>query len=386
MKHIILFLFLACFLYGCKTKSALQGTVLPVETTSEPEEELEITDENFEYPANALYVIAREYELMFDTLSAKSQTPQAQELRSGDSVATFPQYLEKRLIQLYPNKAFKNMLAGFDRQKADGMLYQNSKIQLPPNSELAFIKNTEATKADPFHLFVSMEDEMNFLNMTEYERRKYMALNKLASSEKFADSTDFKNLNETFDSIPPNLEPDDRSMLLDENVFLSCLAFAGGGSYIIYRISQSKERAIYMAIKHYGKEGISCGKKGDAYKHLSVNVLIKRYLTEEMAYLVMDGYWENRGNNSPCDKHMDLHNNYVGRHSQYHIFRGNTWENRYDWEKWLANIHAFVEDEQHNAIKKPWNKKMLEQFVIKDTETVNRSKYIFWNKTTECEP
>ena len=371
-------------MWACKTKSLLQETTSQVDT-SDPVAEFEITNENFEYPANALYVIAREYELMFDTLNVKSQTPQAKELRSGDTVASFTQYLEKRLIQLYPNKAFKNMLAEFDPRKAAGTVYQNSKIYVPQNSELTFIKNSEATKTDPFHPFVSMEDEMNFLNMTEYERRKYIALNELASGEKFADLTDFKKLNETFDSIPRNLEPDDRSMLLEENVFLSSLAFIGGGSYIIYRITQSKERAIYMAAKHYGEE-VNCGKKGDAYKHISVNVLLKRYLTEEMAYLVMDLYWENRGDNSPCDKHMDLHNNYVGRRSQYHIFRGKTWTNMYNWEKWLANVHAFIEDEQRNAIKKPWNKKMLEQSVIKDKEATSKSKYIFWNKTTECEP
>lgn len=381
MKKIILFLLLICVvLAGCKPKLVLQETTLNVNTTLEPaQNEMEITIENFMFPSDVLYVISREFELIHDSTSLKSQTPEAKKMLPANM--SFQNYMEKRLVELYPNKAFKGMMADFCLEKASGLAFLDSRLSLPENSELVNIKSSQMAKNEPFYLFISIEDEMDFMDMNERERSKYLALNELATNENFAKISDFNNIKEAFDSIPPNLDSDDLSFFLEENVFLSGILFASGGAYIAYRVKQNKERAVQMAQKHY-PDNISCGKKGDAFKHLTISMLLKRYLTEEMSYLILDLFWENRGNNSPCDKHMDLHNNHVGRVTKYSTFRGN--ENPYDWKKWIKNIHNFVENE-YNAIEKPWNKEIIEYVIEKDTKTSNKSKYIFWNNTTECE-
>ena len=367
-------------LAGCKPKSLLQETAINIDTTLEPaQQEIEITMENFMFPSDVLYVISREFELIHDTTSLKSQTAEAKKM----SEMSFPTYMEKRLVELYPKKAFKGMMADFCLEKASGMAFLDSRLSLPENSELVNVKNSQMFKTEPFYRFISIEDEMDFMDMSERERGKYLALNELSMNKKFATLADFESINEAFDSIPPNLTDDDLSFFLEENVFLTSVLFLNGGAYITYRVKQNKERAIQMAQKHY-PDNISCGKKGDAFKHLTISMLIKRYLTEQMSYLILDLYWENRGNNSPCDKYMDLHNNHVGRVSKYSTFRGNTYENTYNWKKWVENIHNFVENE-HNAIEKSWNKEIIEYVIEKETKTTNKSKYIFWNNTTECE-
>jgi len=358
----------------------LQETAINIDTTLDPaQQEMEITKKNFMFPSDVLYVISREFELIQDSTSLKSQTPEA----TSNKNISFPTYMEKRLVELYPSKAFKGMMTDFCLEKASGLAFMNSKLSLPENSELVNVKNSQMAKTEPFYHFVSIEDEMDFMDMSERERNKYLALNELATNKKFANITDFEKINNALDSIPFNLDDNDMSFFLEDNVFLSCVLFAGGGAYVIYRVKQNKERAIYVAQKHY-PDNISCGKKGDAFKHLTVSMLLRRYLTEEMAYLIMDLFWENWAINSPCDRHMDLHNNHVGRHSKYSTFRGNTWENTYNWKKWVENIHNFVENE-HNAIEKPWNKEIIEYVIEKDTKTTNKNKYIFWNRTTECE-
>lgn len=386
MRKITLYLLLICTvcIVSCKSKSVLQETAINIDTTLDPaQQEMEITKENFMFPSDVLYVISREYELIYDSTSLKSQNPKAKQLLASEENMSFTTYLEKRLVELYPNKAFIGMMADFSLEKAAGIAFLDSKISLPENSELVNVKNSQMSKTEPFYHFVSIEDEMDFMDMSPRERTKYLALNELASDKKFADIADFKKINDALDSIPPNLNNDEMSFFLEENVFLSGILFASGGGYVAYRVKQSKERALYMAQYHY-PDNISCGKKGDAFKHLTVSMLLRRYLTEEMAYLIMDLFWENWLVNSPCDRHMDLHNNHVGRNSKYSTFRGNIWEDVYDWNKWVKNIHNFVEND-HNAIEKPWNKEMIEYVIEKDTKTTNKSKYIFWNRTTECE-
>jgi hypothetical protein len=161
------------------------------------------------------------------------------------------------------------------------------------------------------------------------------------------------------------------------------LLFATGGGYLVYRVMQSKERAVIKAQHYYGAD-TNCGKRGDAFKHLYVSMLLRRYLTENAAKLIMDIFWENAATNRPCDRFMDLHNNHVGRNTQYGTFRGSFFEDMYDWEQWGGNIHNFV-DNNVNSVEENWNKNLLEYIVVKDVENADKTKYIFWNATSECD-
>ncbi len=383
MRKVIYFsLFLNLLLWGCKSK---QNTA---QTSQNGNLDDGIEYANGEIPllfsSDVLYVIGKEYELINDPTSEKYKSAHARKGFPKDSLS-LSEYMEMRLMELYPQKVFKGMITHFDAQNIYDLIEKEAKIEIPDDSykELSFIKAPGTEETDQIHPFISVEDEISYMNMTPKETEKYMALNKLASSGKFAELSDFKKIAQNEDSTFVDLEPEDISLYLKENVFLSTMLFVSPGAYLGFRVKLCKERAVSLAKQHYGSD-INCGKKGDAFKHLYISMMLRRYLSEDMSYMIMDLFWENQGNNSPCDKYMDLHNNYVGRHTQYQQFRGSFLKDMYNWESWANNIHQFVENEG-NAIQKKWNKCQIEQFIIKDKETANKGKYIFWNRKTECE-
>jgi hypothetical protein len=380
-KIVYFFLFLSLFLWGCKSRSHITKT--PQNNNSNDTAEYANIEAPLLFPSDVLYVIGREYELINDTTSTKYQSALAKGITSPENPISLPEYMEMRLIELYPQKAFKGMMAHFNAQNLCGLIEKSSQIPVLDDNykELSFLKTSKANQTDSFHPFVSTEDEISYMNLTPKEQEKYLALNQLAASEKFAGSDDFKDIAND-DSILANLEPQDISFFLEENIFLSMLVLSPG-AYFGFRVKLCKERAVSVA-KEYYDDQISCGKKGDAFKHLYISMMLRRYLSEDLAYMTMDLFWENQGNNSPCDKYMDLHNNYVGRHTQYNQFRGSFLKDMYDWKSWSRNIHHFVENES-NAIQKKWSKSQVEPFIAKDKETSNKDKYIYWNRGMECE-
>ncbi|MDR1679288.1 MAG: hypothetical protein LBR81_05860 [Prevotellaceae bacterium] len=381
MRKLIFFFGVAVvFFSACKSKSKL-----PVQPAQKDSTVLQDTIANREvnpmelmYPADMMYVIGKEYEEIFDSSSAKSQTELGKKIIAQH--ISLPQYMEMRLLELYPQKAFRGIMADFDPKKFAGLVQNNNQIALPDKGELKFISSSGTTQGDVFHPFISPEDEVEFLNMSPRELKKYQALNALAKKDSFATVFDFEVIR---DSIPADMPEMDKTFLMEENIYLSSLLFVSGGSYLVYRVLQTKERASYKAYQYYGPD-ISCGKRGDAFKHLYVSMMLRRYLTEGASKMVMDEFWERTALNSPCDRQMDLHNNYVGRNTQYDNFRGSFWQDMYDWEKWGTTIHGFVEGNK-NSIEKNWDKAMPEYFIINDLKVTNKSKYVFWNPTSECE-
>lgn len=363
---------IAITLSGCKSKEKISTRVMEpekIDTLSESES-IEVM-----FPSDVLYVIAKEFEAIHDSATAKFNTDCAKELR--DSSFSASDYFEMRLIDLYPDKSGKGILSEINGTTVYKNRWKEKQFTLPEN-EIHFLSSEETREKNVFYSFHSVEDEMEFLQMTAAEKERYQELNRLAIAEKFADTIDFNNMNRA-DTIPFDLLQENKKFFLEENVFLSYLLFVHGGSYLIYRVKMSKERAEHEAYRYY-QDQISCGKKGDAFKHIYVNMMLRRYLTESISFLVMDVFWENWNTNSPCDKHMDLHNNYVGRRTQYSQLKANS----NNWQTWGSNVYNFVENST-NAEEKEWNKSMIEYSIEMDVGNVSKQKYIFWNKTQDCE-
>jgi len=378
MRTIFYFsIFLSLFLWGCKSKSRMTTPAIDLSDAAGS------TNESHLFSSDVLYVIGKEYELINDITSEKYKSALAKGIISPETPVSLAEYMEMRLLELYPKKAFKGMISHFGMQEIERLMEKKSQVLEFDNNyrEFSFLKTSENIQIDSFHPFISPEDEVQYMNMTDRETTKYRTLNELAASKKFADAADFNDLFKQ-DSIPNNLEPQDLTFFLQDNALLSMLLISQS-AHLVFRVKLCKERAVFAAKRYYG-DNISCGKKGDAFKHLYVSMMLRRYLSEDISYMVMDMFWENQGSNSPCDKHMDLHNNYVGRHTQYNLFRGDFWKDMYEWGAWSRNIHRFVENE-NNAVQKRWNKRQVEQFIQKDKETANKSKYIFWNEGVECE-
>lgn len=301
------------------------------------------------FPPEVLYVVAREYELR------------------GDSVAEpLADYMDSRLAQLYPHAAYRGISAKlfslFDAQKTPF----NRRISL--KREYAFTPETDTVRP-----FISEFDEAAFMSLLPDEKAYFDFLNVLARGTApvtlerlVADST----VRDSLGVLPG------ASWLDSENALLAGLL--PQGAYLFYRVMQSKSRAELWAQRHYG-ENTKDGHRGDAFKHLLVNVLLRHYVGEAAATLIMDVYWEGRGSNAPCDKYMDLHNNYVGRHAHYRTF---VTDDNGDWESWARRVLIFVEDES-NATFEPWDKSMPTMLIRESERSADPAKYIYWNRSAE---
>lgn len=378
LSYFLLFL-LVCVL-GCKSKRVV------VEPLSVQQTPLQVRQDSLStspvLSAPVVYMLAREYESIHDSTTLKYHTDVAALVRQ-DSI-TLPHYMEMRLSELYPACSYKGLMQKLGRTARKAIPKKRSRtVQLPSGTSDSFAILEDAayhtSDYDAFHAFVSDEDEIQFLNMTDAERNVYCLMNSLADDSTFFTLSDIDtvivrdsawNLNKPLlsDSIP---------FFLQENLTIPFL-FAGAGSYMLYRIMQSKARAEYVSNYYYPGQ-TKDGRRGDAYKHLLINVMLKRYTTEALAWLIMDVYWEKQGSNAPCDMVMDLHNNHVGR-SRYQQFRGDFWRDRYDWLAWSENIRLFVEDTTRNATYQSWNKRLPLFFIQQEEEKTDPKLYLYWNK------
>lgn len=342
IKLQILFLGVAMLL-SCAARKAVthveQPTPLQVDTTRIPL-----------FSPEVLYVIAREYELRSDT---------AEE--------TLADYADDRLMQLYPHEAYR----GVSAKLFGPFVVENRPFnrQISMGREYNFVAEN-----DTLHPFISQTDEAEFMALSADEKAHFDFLNALAHGTApitleqlaAADSIGRDSL-----GVLPGA-----SWLDNENSFLAGLL--PNGAFLFYRTLQSKSRAELWAQRHYG-ENTKDGHRGDAFKHLLVNVLLRHYVGEAAATLIMDVYWEGRGSNAPCDKYMDLHNNYVGRHAHYRTF---VTDDNGDWESWARRVLIFVEDES-NATFEPWDKSMPTMLIRESERAADPAKYIYWNRSAE---
>ena len=211
-------------------------------------------------------------------------------------------------------------------------------------------------------------DETHALELTQEERTTLTFLNTLASQADFAETKDLDTLHTNY--------------FEQENLALTVMLWYGPRMF--YRIMQSKARAEHLA-RHYYGENTNSGKRGDAFKHIYVNTLLRRYTGRLMAWLVMDVYWEHASPNAPCDHFMDLHNNQIGRNSHYQLFTLNTQPSTLNtplpsWQQTAARIYQFIEDTTANSTYHQWDKQTPSFIVKKDEQQSPAQQYIYWNK------
>ena len=366
-KNLFIIIIVLC-ITACKPKQLIQPTIEEKPFSAQAD-----TSKIPEFPAEVIYILAREYEAIHNETTPKYNTQMAELIRK-DSSSTMSHYLEKRLIQLYPNLAYKGMMKKITYISQNLIPEKRKKDFSRPTLEID-IKDEQ--EKNTIHPYISDNDEIRFLNMTDEETKLYRKLNLLADDSTFFSLNDLHHLSITDSSfhLKSQLLSDSVPFFLKENLTIPIL-LAGGGSYIFYRIMQSKARAEYVS-EHLYPEKTKYGMQGDAFRHLFVNVMLKRYTTEALAWLIMDIYWEKVGNNAPCDLLMDLHNNNVGRSTQYQTFRGN---NLYDWQQWAKNIKYFVDDTTKNATFKNWDR-TTPLFIIRQEENnTDKKSYLYWKK------
>ena len=215
--------------------------------------------------------------------------------------------------------------------------------------------------------------------MTEAEASIFWDLNALADAENKVRLADFNSIS-AFDSewgLQTVLMGDEIPYIAKEEWAMSFVSM-GVASSTIYRVLQSKARAEYVA-RHFYHANTSYGKRGDAYKHIFVNLLLRKYTTSRIAWLIMDVYWERASVNKPCDNVMDFHNNLVGREYQYDNLLGGS----DDWREWAYNLRDFIDDTTHNAEFMNWRLDTPSLIVNEEEKKVSPNKYIYWSKDLE---
>ena len=304
------------------------------------------------FPAEALYVLGAQWEA--DSLLQEDMT--------------IAEYLEKELIRLYPEKAYKGYVQRLC-SVADCLLVNSQhtpSLFIPKRQEINFVSGYSSSKATSYAILdsLTMAEEMMALEFTPQEEADWHALQALVHSNQ-------PLTHETFDTL--NIEFFD-----EENILLTLLLWRGPRMF--YRILQSKARAEKLAYYYYG-EATNNGRPGDAFKHIYVNVLLRTYVGDWLSHAIMDVFWEWKSPNAPCDHFMDLHNNIIGRQTRYQDFTQidtQCSDTRY-WLQWAENVQHFVQDSV-NGHRQGWDKETPTFIVEPAAKQVSSEQYIYWDK------
>ena len=179
-----------------------------------------------------LYVLAREYEGKKDTLRSMGE------------------YVEERLIELYPEKAYRGMMS----KVAEATMGRMQTIRRMPKYYSTSIDGiTLSTPNESYFNSVSDSAEVDLMQMTEAEASAYWDLNALADGETRFDLRDLDSI-VVFDTewgLNARLMSDEIPYIAQEDWALSFVSM-GVASSTIYRIFQSKARAEYVA-RHFYK-------------------------------------------------------------------------------------------------------------------------------------
>ena len=366
--YIIILLSVVSIFYSCKTKKVVETPV--VVEANVPKADTTLIPS---FPSEVLYVLTREYESVWDSTRDKYDTKEAEYIRNNN--VPIKEYMEYRLITLFPDLAYVGLLDKIEN-KAKQMLPSMSKVMPSFRSQDGYYMPSFAEKVDLER--ISDENEIKKLYLSYSEQDVFEKMNALADTSSFVELEEIRNIevNDSIWNIDKKLSEDSVPYYMKESMLISMLT-SGLGSHVFFRIMQSKARATYVAEFFY--PGLTKdGRKGDAYKHLYVNTMLRNYVGSVMAWLIMDIYWENAASNAPCDMIMDLHNNHVGRNSRYRDLRGTEYS---QWVDWAYNVKSFVEDTTRNAQYHNWNKE-IPLLVIKEEESKSNDRlYLYWNKT-----
>ena len=305
------------------------------------------------FPAEALYVLGAQWEA--DSLLQEDMT--------------IAEYLEKELIRLYPEKAYKGYVQRLC-SVADCLLVNSQhtpSLFIPKRQEINFVSGYSSSKATSYAILdsLTMAEEMMALEFTPQEEADWHALQALVHSNQ-------PLTRETFDTL--RIE-----FFEEENLLLTLLLWRG--PRLFYRVLQSKARAEKLAQYYYG-EATNNGRPGDAFKHIYVNVLLRTYVGDWLSHAIMDVFWEWKSPNAPCDHFMDLHNNIIGRQTRYEDFTTLDTQCNADmrhWLQWAENVQHFVQDSV-NGHRQSWDKETPTFIVEPAAEKVSDTQYIYWDK------
>ncbi|MDO9154371.1 MAG: hypothetical protein Q7U47_11845 [Paludibacter sp.] len=332
------------------------------------------------FNAEALYVVGREYETLKDGTSQKSPKFKVKGNVVNANTMTLYEYIEMRLIELYPDVAYVGMAKDMEQEGTQAMqMYKDylAKRKVWEESQGIFREEEIETPG-----FTSIEDEIKLMAMTHEEEANFRALNALATSSEFVTNVDLENIFKSKSNTGIQKAP---QITLAAALGVAVVVV---GVYAVIRAEICKERAENMQIRtdFYGNR---TDLLPDAFRHIYVSMMLRRYLSQPTSWLIMDVYQENVKIwlknlfrkidvvNNPRDKYMDYHNNNVGRDTQYDLFRDKWWADMHEWELWGTRVRNFVNN-TNNGVKKSWLSTTDIETVKNDRNNTDKYKYIWY--------
>ncbi|WP_420125973.1 DUF6973 domain-containing protein [Longimicrobium sp.] len=120
----------------------------------------------------------------------------------------------------------------------------------------------------------------------------------------------------------------------------------GVAAVFAVRVLFSKWRAESASASYY--PSLAAGDtKRDAFRHIYVNVMLRRYISAPLAKAVMDiNEW---GNANWGARIMDVHNNRLGVEVKYEHFRGHWLWDRWSYGVWGGRVRNYINDSRNAA-------------------------------------
>lgn len=354
MKTKLIFIVLASTLFiiqSCE-KRAIDFPEFAIDTNSDTIQFLDVPT----FPASVIHVLHREFVISNPDVILTS------ELLDSNYIS----HMENRLIQLYPNVAFIGMLN-----------FTDGKLQPIINDLPSYIDTVDVIDMDTIPSLFSEKRELNMDSIESFEWQAFEAL-----AQKYSSSP--ATLDEILETDSTLFASSGKTNINWCKITYAYYLSAIATPWASFRVWQSGRRAERMEKKpdYYGSYGTD--NKSDAFRHITWNVLMRRYVGNTIAYLTA-GANEVCGSNKCSSKQMDFHNNYIGRVSKYSLFRDKQNTKRWQWKKWCENVRTFVND-SNNAVYvgdgRWWDNtnksetKTCKQ-IRKDRKTISDYKYIY---------
>jgi hypothetical protein len=348
---------LMLLMFSCENTTENESALIELGAPTEPE----FTADLPLLPATSVHILQREYAHSVNSLKKNAKS------------FSLAEYMELRLLELYPETAYKGMMQvaieEMDKYKAEYEQYLTELNEYYMSVGADSLISVE----DDYREFTTLEDEIEFLEMTEEEIEKFHELEAFATSENLVSR-------EVLDSLMGCINAQNRNELIKKSGILNptfLLNAAGIAGYSTWRIIQSRDRAENKTEQYFDGEDAP-GEKGDAFRHIYVSVLLRRYITRVGADAVMSGYEIVKSNDHKRDTYMDKHNNKVGRHTQYWTFRGAYLADRYKWELWAERAKDWVNNSS-NGVFMDWYVTDPDKETAKSEEAeVDDDKYLYY--------
>ena|GEM_PF-2649301 len=290
-------------------------------------------------------------------------------------------YVEKRLFEMEPEKkGYVGMLKAFEDQQKESIAAYKLQSAL---TGLSKTENEDVPEPDFPGFVTTIEQELAFLKPAEAERNDLLALEALVKqmtnpSKTFSADAyqgQIRELRKTLATTWLNDEetwevfttPAEEIMQLEESaaifhpfpdreVLFAVFAVLRIAPHflVVTRTLLAKKYATDESVRLYPNS--IHGDNGDAFRHVYLNVLMRRWTGLQLARDITTLY-EILKPNEPRHRAMDFHNNQVGHNSQYDALRGNWLLDVLDWREMSRRTHAFIQNSNNGHYIAAWKDK-----------------------------